>query len=95
MSDYASTPSRPGSPVGDLPSFAASRSFRFNYDQRRPGPGSVSETTEGRGDYLAHNAPYDVFNNASLTSLALGSLPSEWSSSRHGFNGAHTLQYII
>ncbi|KAI0807877.1 Vps54-like protein-domain-containing protein [Fomes fomentarius] len=87
MSDYAeSTPSRPASPVGDLPTFNASRSYRFNYDNKRPGPGSVSETTEGRGDYLANNAPYDVYNNASLTSLAFGSLPTEWSSSKHGFN---------
>ncbi|KAI0723740.1 Vps54-domain-containing protein [Cerioporus squamosus] len=86
MSDYASTPSRPASPVGELPSFTASRSYRFNWDDRRPGPGSISETTEGRGDYLANTAPYDVFNNASLTSLALATLPAEWSSSKHGFN---------
>ena len=95
MSDYASTPSRPGSPVGDLPSFVASRSYRFNYDSRRPGPGSVSETTEGRGDYLTNNAPYDVYNNASLTSLALGTLPLEWSSSKLGFNGASIFSTII
>ncbi|KAI1791647.1 Vps54-domain-containing protein [Ganoderma leucocontextum] len=85
MSDYASTPSRTASPVGDLPSFAASRSYRFNYDQRRPGPGSVSETTEGRGDYLGAGAPYDVYGNGSLSSLQ-GTLPPEWSSSKHGFN---------
>ncbi|KAI0362663.1 Vps54-domain-containing protein [Trametes cingulata] len=91
MSDYASTPSRPASPVGELPSFSASRptAYRFNWDPatRRPGPGSVSETTEGRGgDYLGKDAPYDVYNNGSLASLALGALPPEWSSSRHGFN---------
>ncbi|TFK92261.1 Vps54-domain-containing protein [Polyporus arcularius HHB13444] len=84
MSDYASSPSRPASPVGELPSFTASRSYRFNWDNKRPGPGSVSETTEGRADYFAGNVPYDVYNNASLTSL--GTLPAEWSSSRHGFN---------
>ena len=89
MSDYASTPSRPASPVGELPSFAAPRSYRFNYDQRRPGPGSVSETTEGRGDFLGAGAPYDVFGNASVTSLAQGTLPPDWSSSKHGFNGAY------
>ncbi|EIW51753.1 Vps54-domain-containing protein [Trametes versicolor FP-101664 SS1] len=88
MSDYASTPSRPGSPIGELPSFSAARpsAYRFNWDSRRPGPGSVSETTEGRGDYFANNAPYDVYTNGSLANLALGAIPSEWSSSRHGFN---------
>ncbi|KAI0748630.1 Vps54-like protein-domain-containing protein [Daedaleopsis nitida] len=85
MSDFSSTPSRPASPVGDLPSFNTSRSYRFNWDARRPGPGSVSETTEGRVDFLG-GAPYDVYNNVSLTSLALGALPPEWSSSKHGFN---------
>ncbi|KAH9928538.1 Vps54-like protein-domain-containing protein [Epithele typhae] len=90
MSDYASTPSRPGSPVGELPTFTASRSYRFNYESRRPGPGSVSETTEGRGgDYLGASAPYDLFHNASATSL--GSLPPEWSSTRHGFNAISTV----
>ncbi|KAI0636410.1 Vps54-like protein-domain-containing protein [Trametes polyzona] len=90
MSDYASSPSRPASPVGELPTFTASRAnaFRFNWDSapKRPGPGSVSETTEGRGDYFANNAPYDVYTNGSLANLALGALPTEWSSSRHGFN---------
>ncbi|KAH9900817.1 Vps54-domain-containing protein [Cubamyces lactineus] len=89
MSDYASTPSRPASPVGELPSFSASRTnaYRFNWDSaRKPGPGSVSETTEGRGDYFANNATYDVFNSGSVASLALGTLPPEWSSSRQGFN---------
>ncbi|KAI0371696.1 Vps54-domain-containing protein [Pilatotrama ljubarskyi] len=90
MSDYASTPSRSASPVGELPSFSASRpaAYRFHWDPatRRPGPGSVSETTEGRGDYFGKDAPYDVYNNGSLASLALGALPPEWSSSRHGFN---------
>ncbi|KAI0647540.1 Vps54-domain-containing protein [Trametes meyenii] len=89
MSDYASTPSRPASPVGELPSFTTPRAnaYRFNWEAtRRPGPGSVSETTEGRGDYFANNAPYDLYNNGSVASLALGTLPPEWSSSRHGFN---------
>ncbi|TBU35477.1 Vps54-domain-containing protein [Dichomitus squalens] len=86
MSDYSSTPSRPASPIGVLPVFAASRSYRFNYDQRRSGPGSVSETTEGRGDFLGAGAPFDVFGNASVTSLAQGTLPADWSSSKHGFN---------
>ncbi|KAI0780435.1 Vps54-domain-containing protein [Trametes elegans] len=89
MSDYASTPSRPASPVGELPSFAPARpsAYRFNWDSanRRPGPGSVSETTEGKGDYFA-NASYDLFNNGSLASLAPGTLPTDWSSSKHGFN---------
>ncbi|CDO76445.1 hypothetical protein BN946_scf184781.g22 [Trametes cinnabarina] len=91
MSDYASSPSRPASPVGELPSFTASRAaaaYRFNWDAatRKPGPGSVSETTEGRGDYFASHAPYDLLNNRSLATLAPGALPSEWSSSKHGFN---------
>ncbi|KAI8982849.1 Vps54-domain-containing protein [Trametes punicea] len=90
MSDYASTPSRPASPVEELPSFTASRpaAYRFNWDSatRKPGPGSISETTEGKGDYFAGHAPYDVADNGSVASLALGALPPEWSSSKHGFN---------
>ncbi|OSD08356.1 Vps54-domain-containing protein [Trametes coccinea BRFM310] len=90
MSDYASTPSRPASPVGELPSFTASRAapYRFNWDSatRRPGPGSVSETTEGKGDYFANHAPYDVLNNGSVASLHAGALPPDWSSLKHGFN---------
>ncbi|KAH9848897.1 Vps54-like protein-domain-containing protein [Lenzites betulinus] len=90
MSDYASTPSRPGSPVGELPSFPASRpnAYRFNWDTatRRQGPESVSGTTEGRGDYFGNNAPYDIYGNGSFANLALGNLPAEWSSTRQGFN---------
>ncbi|KAI0820203.1 Vps54-like protein-domain-containing protein [Trametes gibbosa] len=90
MSDYASTPSRPASPVGELPSFSAARpnAYRFNWDPatRRPGPESVSGTTEGRGDYFANNAQYDIYGNVSFANLALGTLPTEWSSTKLGFN---------
>ncbi|EMD38072.1 hypothetical protein CERSUDRAFT_113213 [Gelatoporia subvermispora B] len=94
MSDDASTPSRTASPVGDLPNFSAARPYRFTWDaaNRRPGPGSVSETTEGRGDYFATNAaPYDLYGNTSLTSLPLASLPAEWSSVKYGFNAISTV----
>lgn len=92
MSDYASTSSRPGSPVGELPNIRSSaRAFRFNYESGRKGPGSVSETTEGRGgDYFASGNTHADLLNTSETSLAVGALPSEWSSARHGFHGAHT-----
>ncbi|KAI0950065.1 hypothetical protein AcV7_008644 [Taiwanofungus camphoratus] len=94
MSDQTSTPSRPATPVGDLPNFAPARPFRFTWDpaSRKPGPGSVSETTEGRGDYFAANAvPYSLYGNASLTSLQLGALPTEWSSAKHGFHAISTV----
>ncbi|KIL00921.1 hypothetical protein PAXRUDRAFT_29438 [Paxillus rubicundulus Ve08.2h10] len=90
MSDYSSTPSRPGSPVGPLPdlSQSAPRPFRFNWDasSRPKGPGSISETTEGHGgDYFAAAPRIDI-PNASSFNLSLGALPQEWSSSTQGFN---------
>ncbi|OCH88200.1 Vps54-domain-containing protein [Obba rivulosa] len=94
MSEDASTPSRPASPVGDLPNFSAVRPYRFTWDaaNRRPGPGSVSETTEGKADYFAANAaPYDLYGNTSFTSLPLASLPAEWSSVKYGFNAISTV----
>lgn len=89
MSDNTSIPSRPATPVAELPNFSHARPYRFTWDAaaRRPGPGSISATTEGRGDYFGDATPYDVYNNASLASLQLGALPSDWSSARHGFHG--------
>ncbi|KAH9950264.1 Vps54-domain-containing protein [Amylocystis lapponica] len=93
MSDHSSALSRPASPVGELPNFSAARPYRFTWDpaSRRPGPGSVSETTEGRGDYFANATPYELFNTASLSSLPLGALPTDWSSARHGFHAISTV----
>ncbi|KAH7910760.1 Vps54-like protein-domain-containing protein [Hygrophoropsis aurantiaca] len=95
MSDYASSHSRPGSPVSDLPELpqVAPRPFRFQWDaaSRARGPGSVSETTEGRGgDYLAAPLRIDVLNT-STTNLAPGALPPEWSSSKQGFYAISTV----
>ncbi|KAF9227828.1 Vps54-domain-containing protein [Gyrodon lividus] len=90
MSEYSSSPSRPGSPVGPLRdlSQSAARPFRFNWDasSRLKGPGSISETTEGRGgDYFAAAPRLDILNASSIN-LPLGALPLEWSSSTQGFN---------
>ncbi|CAL1705267.1 unnamed protein product [Somion occarium] len=91
MSDYASSSSRPATPVGDLPNFASAKAYRFNWDAgNRKGPGSISETTEGRGDYFASNAVYDLYNT-SATSLTTSQLPSEWSSTLHGFHAISTV----
>ena len=85
MSDDSSTVrSEAQSPVVvPLPS----RPYRFTWDpaSRRSGPASVSGTTEGRGgDDFGPPPPLTSFNNSSL---ALASLPTEWSSSRTGFHG--------
>ncbi|KIJ69069.1 hypothetical protein HYDPIDRAFT_81096 [Hydnomerulius pinastri MD-312] len=89
MSEYSSSPSRPGSPVGPLPDLSQStaRPFRFNWDvSRLRGPGSVSETTEGRGgDYFAVAPRIDIPSGSTIN-LTLGALPQEWSSSTQGFN---------
>ncbi len=92
MSDYASTSSRPASPVADLPNITTARPYRFTWDaaNRRPGPGSISETTEGRGDYFGQTASYEL-HTSSATSLPLGAVPSDWSSSIHGFHGMFTM----
>jgi vacuolar protein sorting-associated protein 54 len=90
MSDHSSSPSRSGTPVGDLPGVPAARPYRFTWDpsSRRKGPGSVSETTEGRGgDYFGVMPRVDL-NGVVSTSLAQEALPMEWSSSKHGFHGA-------
>jgi vacuolar protein sorting-associated protein 54 len=92
MSDYASSPSRPASPVApppDLPTVRPS-AYRFNWDpaSRRPGPGSVSETTEGRGDYFSTTPKVDIYGaSSSAASLQLNTVPSQWSSAKHGFHG--------
>lgn len=90
MSDYASSPSRPASPVDDLPEIPQpTRPFRLHWDtsSRVRGPGSVSEITEGHGgDYFT--TPYRLeLPNVSTANVALGALPQEWSSSTQGFNG--------
>ena len=90
MSDQESVPStsRPGSPVAPLPELSAARPYRFTWDAstRKPGPASVSGTSEGRGDYISYRAPLGQFN-ISASSLTLGAIPPEWSSTKQGFNG--------
>lgn len=94
MSDHASSSSRPATPVPALPEIPqVARPFRLNWDtsSRVRGPGSVSETTEGRGgDYFA--TPFRLeLPNLSTTNIALGALPQEWSSSTQGFNAISTV----
>ncbi|KAI0253534.1 Vps54-like protein-domain-containing protein [Lactifluus subvellereus] len=96
MSDYTSSPSRPASPVGALPDLPTARPFayRFNWDpaSRRPGPGSVSETTEGRGDYFSTTPKVDIYGASSSTaSLQPNTIPSQWSSAKHGFHAISTV----
>ncbi|PPQ65310.1 hypothetical protein CVT24_011437 [Panaeolus cyanescens] len=96
MSDASSVaPSRPHTPVGQQPlALPTARPYRFTWDpsSRRPGPESVSGTTEGRGgdDFAATPHPFGFLNN-STASLALGSIPPEWSSSRTGFHAISTV----
>ena len=85
-----SSPSRPATPIGALPDFQNTRpAYRFTYDTgtRRQGPESVSGMTDGRGaDYFGAPPKLGFLNTAS-PALALGALPAEWSSSKHGFHG--------
>lgn len=87
-SESSPSSSRPETPLAASPEPQTARPYRFNWDPatRRPGPESVSGTTEGRGDYFYAQPRVDFLDNASST-LAVGALPSEWSSSRHGFHG--------
>lgn len=80
--------SRPGSPVAPLPDFTSARPYRFTWDAstRKPGPASVSGTSEGRGDYISYRAQHGQFDISSST-LALGAMPNDWSSSKQGLNG--------
>jgi len=96
MSEYTSSPSRPASPVAALPPLpdiptARPLAYRFNWDptSRRPGgPRSVSETTEGRGDYFSSTPKVDIYGASSSTAaLPLATVPSQWSSAKHGFHG--------
>ncbi|KAI0064444.1 Vps54-domain-containing protein [Artomyces pyxidatus] len=95
MSDYTSSPSRPASPVGPLPEITTARpAYRFNWDPaaRRPGPGSVSETTEGRGDYFNATPRVDIYGaSASSSTLVHSAVPSQWSSAKHGFHAISTV----
>ncbi|KAJ8700019.1 hypothetical protein PTI98_003086 [Pleurotus ostreatus] len=92
MSECSSTtPSRAGTPVAALPETITARAYRFAWDQAsRRGPESVSGTTEGRGDYITAKPRLDLFG-ASSSTLPLGSIPAEWSSSKHGFNAISTV----
>lgn len=83
--------SRPGSPVAPLPDFSTARPYRFNWDaaSRKQGPPSVSGTSEGRGDYFAYKPTLNIAFSSS--SLGLGSIPQDWSSAKHGFNGVFLL----
>jgi vacuolar protein sorting-associated protein 54 len=88
MSDNDSSSSRPASPISALPDVQSSRLQRLplNSISRKAGPGSVlSETTEGHGDYYASTVhlPFSF----SSTSLALPTVPQDWSSAKHGFHG--------
>lgn len=93
MSERASSSTRPGSPVGELPSIPSARPFRFTWDaapNRKTGPGSVSEATEGPGDFhtpVTAPTAFGAYNSTSVETLSFGALPVEWSSSTHGFHG--------
>src|ERR1700722_8275755 len=93
MSDHSSSPSRAAS-VADFtpPDAQTARPYRFTWDPstRKPGPRSVSETTEGKGDYFPTHLHSGTLNS-SLVNLAPGAFPAEWSSSKHGFHGMHTI----
>ena len=95
MSDVSSVPSRPQSPVA-APSdhLPPPRPYRFTWDpaSRRPGPESISGTTEGRGgdDFGGTHPPLGLITN----NLAPASLPTEWSSSRTGFHGISFRPFI-
>ncbi|KAF8590066.1 Vps54-domain-containing protein [Ramaria rubella] len=85
--------SRTGSPIYDHiePLSIRPPVYRFNWDPslRRPGPGSVSETTDNRGDvYESPNA--ELFRLSNVSSLGVA-LPHDWSSSKHGFNAISTV----
>ncbi|KAJ7685448.1 Vps54-like protein-domain-containing protein, partial [Mycena polygramma] len=89
MSDHSSSNlSRPASPVSPLPPTA--RPYRFNWDPAQRGPESVSGTTEGR-DYFASGPSRLNLLNTSSSTLALGALPPQWSSSTHGFHAISTV----
>ncbi|KAF9469270.1 Vps54-like protein-domain-containing protein [Collybia nuda] len=96
MSDSESITSRPVTPVSALPDLPnTARPYRFTWDpaSRKPGPESVSGTTEGRGggDYFSAQPRLGFLNTSSTATLALGALPTEWSSSRHGFHAISTV----
>jgi vacuolar protein sorting-associated protein 54 len=97
MSEYTSSPSRPASPVGTLPPLpdiptARPIAYRFNWDptsRRLAGPRSISETTEGRGDYFTSTPKVDIYGaSSSIAASQEGTVPSQWSSAKHGFHGA-------
>jgi len=103
MSEISSAPSRPTTPAyASVIQTPTTRPYRFTWDHSsRPGPESVSGTTEGRGgDYVNQPIPIPTpfplgTLNTSTVNLALGALPAEWSSSKHGFHGTplHLLLY--
>ena len=92
MADSASISTLSRAPSPDIPQTARPQQpFRFQWDNAsRKGPASVySETTDARADIPP--LPIRPELNTNLSTFAAGALPSEWSSSRHGFHGTFVL----
>ncbi|KAJ4487727.1 vacuolar protein sorting-associated protein 54 [Lentinula aciculospora] len=70
----------------------SSSRYRFTWDPERRGPESVSGTTAHGQDYFAAAPAGLGFHfGGSTASLNLGALPTEWSSSKHGFHAISTV----
>lgn len=93
MSDYTSSSSRPASPVATPPDPPTARphAYRFNWDTAAhlPGPASVSETTDARGGYFSSTPKVDIYGASSSSQVA--TVPSQWSSAKHGFHAISTV----
>lgn len=100
MSNSSPASSRASSPVTAHPDVSpydtttptagpSSSRYHFSWDpSERRGPESVSGTTAYGQDYFAAAPTGLGFHfGGSTASLNLGALPSEWSSSKHGFHG--------
>ena len=90
--DGESLPSRPQTPLSIVPDrLPTARPYRFTWDpsSRRPGPESVSGTTDGRGggDYFSAQPRFALPAASSSATLLPGALPQDWSSAKHGFHG--------
>lgn len=81
------TGTRPPTPTTAVPDVV--RPYRFQWDPSNRLPGPESVTSDGRGvDAIPQLGNLNL--NFSTANLALGSVPEEWSSAKHGFNGVYS-----
>jgi hypothetical protein len=71
------------------------RALPWDSATRLPSPGSVSETTDVRGDYFSSTPRVDIRGVVIQCHLTTGHSSVQWSSARHGFYGTFAISVAL